>query len=215
MTDQICPTCTTPVSRGTAICPVCATALPAVAAPTQVLPTVYPPPPPVTYSPPGVYAAPSQVVVVGSSKDPALAAVLGFFFGPLGLLYSTVPGAAIMFGVSVVVGLLTFGLGLFLLWPVSAVVGFRAAKSSNQRLAYAATGYGYYPPRWPTHRQSPTRPAGTQTHMDRPPPGTGTAPPGPGTPTNHQRSDTPPRLNAAHALLLTSGVRAPRRLCSR
>ena len=86
-----------------------------------------------------------QVVVVGSSKDPALAAVLGFFFGPLGLLYSTVPGAAIMFGVSVVVGLLTFGLGLFLLWPVSAVVGYQAAKSSNQRLAYAATGYGYYP----------------------------------------------------------------------
>ena len=145
MTDQICPTCTTPVTRGTAICPVCATALPAAAAPTQVLPTVYPPPPPVTYSPPVVYSAPSQVVVVGSSKDPALAAVLGFFFGPLGLLYSTVPGAAIMFGVSVVVGLLTFGLGLFLLWPVSAVVGYQAAKSSNQRLAYAATGYGYYP----------------------------------------------------------------------
>jgi hypothetical protein len=55
------------------------------------------------------------------------------------LLYSTVPGAAIMFGVSVVVGLLTFGLGLFLLWPVSAVVGYQAAKSSNQRLAYEAT----------------------------------------------------------------------------
>ena len=36
-----------------------------------------------------------------------------------------------MFGVSVVVGLLTFGLGLFLLWPALAVVGYQAAKSQQ------------------------------------------------------------------------------------
>ena len=98
-----------------------------------------------------VYTAPTQVVVVGTPKDPTASALLEFFFGPLGLLYSTAPGAAIMFGVSVVVGLLTFGLGLVLLWPVSAVVGYQAAKSTNQRLALAAAGYGYptqvaYPP---------------------------------------------------------------------
>lgn len=169
MADQICPTCTTPVIRGASICPVCSTALPAAAAPTQVLPAMYPPPPPV-YNPPVVYTGPTQVVVVGTPKDPTAAALLGFFFGPLGLLYSTVPGAAIMFGVSVVVGLLTFGLGLVLLWPVSAVVGYQAAKSTNQRLALAAAGYGYptqvaypppvtHPPGWypDPHGQATTR----------------------------------------------------------
>ena len=50
-----------------------------------------------------VYAAPPQGVVVGTPKDPALAALLGFLFGPLGLLYSTVVGAVFMFGVSLVV----------------------------------------------------------------------------------------------------------------
>ncbi|HYN56735.1 MAG TPA: DUF2510 domain-containing protein [Motilibacterales bacterium] len=154
MPDQICPTCTTPVARGASICPVCATALSADPAPTRVLPGVYPPPPPPVYNPPVVYV-PTHLVVVGTRKDPTAAALLGFFFGPLGLLYSTVPGAAIMFGVSVVVGLLTLGLGLFLLWPVSAVVGYQAAKSANQRVALAAGGYGYpaqvaYPPP-PTH----------------------------------------------------------------
>ncbi len=146
MDELTCPTCTTPVIRGESLCPVCATALPANPAPTQVLPAVYPPPPPPlpqVYNPPVVYTAPTQLVVVGTPKDPAAAALLGFFFGPLGLLYSTVPGAAIMFGVGVVVGLLTFGLGLFLLWPVSAVVGYQAAKSTNRRLALAAGGYRY------------------------------------------------------------------------
>lgn len=142
MADMICPTCSTAVTRVTSVCPVCATALTADPAHTQVLPAVYPPPPPV-YSPPVVFAAPTHLVVVGTPKDPTAAALLGFFFGPLGLLYSTVSGALIMFGVSVVVGLLTFGLGLFLLWPVSAVVGYQAAKSTNQRLALAAGGYRY------------------------------------------------------------------------
>lgn len=150
MAEQTCPTCTTPVTSGAYICPVCATALPADPTTAGIPPAVYPPAPPL-HNPPVVYTAPTQVVVVGARKDPTAAALLGFFFGPLGLLYSTVPGAAIMFGVSVVVGLLTFGLGLFLLWPVSAVVGYQAAKSANQRLAFAAVSHGYpaqvaYPP---------------------------------------------------------------------
>lgn len=151
MAEQICPTCTTPVTLGASTCPVCDTALPPWSAPTQVPPAGHPPTPP-GYHPPVLYAAPTHLVVVGTPKDPAAAALLGFFFGPLGLLYSTVAGAAIMFGVTVVVGLLTLGLGLFVLWPVSAIVGYQAAKSTNRRLAFAANGgYGYptqvaYPP---------------------------------------------------------------------
>jgi hypothetical protein len=90
-----------------------------------------------------VLSAPNQVVVIGPPKSPALAALLGFFFGPLGLLYSTVSGAVIMFLVSLVVGVVTFGFGLFLLWPVSAIVGYQAAQSTNHRYAMAAGGYRY------------------------------------------------------------------------
>jgi hypothetical protein len=138
MAEQICPICGTPATRGASICPVCASALPIR---TQVHAPVYPPPP--AHNQPVLYDAPTHVVVVGTAKDPTTAALLGFFLGPLGLLYSTLPGAAIMFGASVVVGLLTFGLGLFVLWPVSAVVGYRAAKSSNERVTFAADGYGF------------------------------------------------------------------------
>jgi hypothetical protein len=63
-----------------------------------------------------------------------------------------------MFLVSLVVGLLTLGLGLILLWPASAIVGYQAAKSHNQRLSHASTGYRGYPvrvdPAW-TSRPSP------------------------------------------------------------
>ncbi len=149
MTELTCPTCTTRVPFGTLTCPTCTAQLP----PAGRAPVVYPPPPP-----PGMFAHPvaypqptAQVVVVGSYKDPTAAALLGLFFGPLGLLYSTVTGAVIMFAVNMVVALLTFGLGLVLTWPISAVVGWQAAKSHNERLTAAAVGYHHpvtapYPP---------------------------------------------------------------------
>lgn len=103
--------------------------------PTAAL--VYPPPPQ-----PVVYAVPAPVVVVGSRKDPATAAILAFLFGPLGLLYSTVAGATVMFVISLVVAFLTLGFGLILLWPVYAIVGWQAAKNTNARVS-AAAGYAY------------------------------------------------------------------------
>lgn len=79
-------------------------------------------------------ATPAQVIVVQSPKSPGVAAILGFFLGPLGLLYSTVAGAVTMFFVNLVIGLLTLGLGLILTWPVCALWGYVAAKSHNARI---------------------------------------------------------------------------------
>lgn len=75
-----------------------------------------------------------SVVVVGGFKSTPLAVLLGFFFGPLGLLYSTVTGAVVMFFVNLVVFFLTFGFGLFLTWPISALWGGIAASTHNSRL---------------------------------------------------------------------------------
>ena len=54
-------------------------------------------------------------------KSVGVAFVLTFFFGPLGMLYSTVSGALIMLGASLFgaffIGIMTLGLGLFIWWP--------------------------------------------------------------------------------------------------
>jgi len=63
-----------------------------------------------------------------------LASVLGFFFGPLGLLYVGWVPALIMFGVNVLVGIFTAGVGLILTWPLSAVVGWSRANLYNRKL---------------------------------------------------------------------------------
>lgn len=71
------------------------------------------------------------------TKSVGVAILLTFFFGPLGMLYSTVSGALIMIVVSVVLGFFTLGFSLFLTWPISIAWGAMAASSHNQR-AFAA-----------------------------------------------------------------------------
>ncbi len=84
----------------------------------------FPPPPPGRYTGYG-YSAPygtTNIVVTAPQKSVGVAFVLTWFFGPLGMLYSTVSGALIMLGVSVIgtifIGIVTFGLGLIVLWPL-------------------------------------------------------------------------------------------------
>ena len=83
--------------------------------------------------PPLLPSAQPQTVVVSTPKSVGLAFILTCLFGPLGMLYSTVPGALIMMGVGFVVGLVTFGVGLVLVWPVCIIWGCIAAgKPSTQ-----------------------------------------------------------------------------------
>jgi len=75
-----------------------------------------------------------QVIVVTSPKNAGIAAVLAFFFGPLGLLYVGWVPALIVFCIEVPVGLLTFGIGLLVLHPICAVIGYMSASAYNKKL---------------------------------------------------------------------------------
>jgi hypothetical protein len=70
--------------------------------------------------------------IAGGPKSPVLAFVLTFFFGPIGMLYSTVVGALVMFVVGLVVVPLTFGLALPLLWPIQLVWAVVAANNASK-----------------------------------------------------------------------------------
>jgi hypothetical protein len=75
-----------------------------------------------------------QIIIVQSTKNPGIAAILGFLFGPLGLLYVGVTPALIMFGVNILVAIFTAGIGLFLTWPLCAIVGYSRANLYNKKL---------------------------------------------------------------------------------
>ncbi len=101
---------------------------------------VPPPPPPYAFQTPAYgMGAP---VYYGPRKSLALSLVLTIFFGPLGMLYSTVEGALIM---CVVTFFAMFtGIGLLIAWPVCVVWGAMAVENYNARMMYwsgARVGY--------------------------------------------------------------------------
>ncbi len=69
-------------------------------------------------------------------KSVGAALVLTFLFGPFGLLYASVAGGLLMLAVAFVAGVLTLGIGLLLVWPVTMVWGAIAA--SNKHSQYQA-----------------------------------------------------------------------------
>ena len=73
------------------------------------------------------------VVMQGSSKNVMVAFLLSFFFGPLGMFYSTVSGALIMLVISIVVGIFTLGFGLFITWPICIIWACVAAGNHNKK----------------------------------------------------------------------------------
>jgi uncharacterized membrane protein YdbT with pleckstrin-like domain len=75
-----------------------------------------------------------SVVFTMPTKSVALSFILAFFFGPLGMLYSTVAGGLIMLMVSILVGCLTLGSGLLITWPICIIWAMVAASSYNQNL---------------------------------------------------------------------------------
>lgn len=81
-----------------------------------------------------VQTKPTQVIIVQNRKSVGLAFILTFFFGPLGMLYSTVAGGIIMFFLSIIIAIVTFGFGLFITWPVCIIWGTIAASQSNANI---------------------------------------------------------------------------------
>jgi hypothetical protein len=72
-------------------------------------------------------------VIIRAQKSAGVAFLLSFFFGPLGMLYATVPGALIMMVVTPVVAILTVGLGLFVTQPICIIWSMLAVNSMNKK----------------------------------------------------------------------------------
>ena len=59
------------------------------------------------------------------------AVLLALFFGPLGLFYVSTVGGVLMTFITLVAGLSTVGLGLFLAWPVCIAWAYIAAGATH------------------------------------------------------------------------------------
>ena len=76
----------------------------------------------------------TTVIVVGKQKSVAVAFILAFFFGPLGLLYASVAGGIIMMVLGVIIGIFTLGIGLIVAWVASIIWAVVAANMANKKL---------------------------------------------------------------------------------
>lgn len=84
----------------------------------------------------------TSVVIFAEKKSMFLAVFLTLMFGPLGMLYVTVGGGIAMLVVSVLLGSLTFGIALFVLWPICVIWTYVAVRSHNKRIQQAAASFG-------------------------------------------------------------------------
>lgn len=69
---------------------------------------------------------------MANRKSVLLSLVLTFFFGPFGMLYSTIPGALIMLVLYVALGIPTLGWAIAALHPIAMVWGAFAAHRANR-----------------------------------------------------------------------------------
>ena len=74
-----------------------------------------------------------QPIIVQTQKSPSTAAILALFFGPLGMLYSTVTGAVVMFIITAIVGFVTLGIGLLVTLPICSIWAYVSVKNQNQK----------------------------------------------------------------------------------
>lgn len=136
-------------------------------------------------------------------KSVGVALLLTFFFGPFGMLYSTIAGGLIMLAANVVLGTLTLGLFLFISWPIQMVWAAVAASNSNKAtmptVAVSSMGHGYQAPVAPQAQWQ--QPVQQQPQPHQPAPYAPPQPPGPAPAlpqsTGGQGFPAPPATNAA------------------
>lgn len=75
-----------------------------------------------------------NITVIGKQKSVGTAFLLAFLFGPLGLLYASVTGGLIMIVVSIVLGIVTLGVGFILTWIISIIWAVVAANDANSKM---------------------------------------------------------------------------------
>lgn len=71
------------------------------------------------------------LLAISTQKSAGTALLLTFFFGPLGMLYSTIPGAIIMILLSVPLALFTLGFSLLITWPICMIWAAVAARNKT------------------------------------------------------------------------------------
>lgn len=76
----------------------------------------------------------STTVVVTPTKSMGISIILTIILGPLGMLYSTILGGVIMSILFVVIGIVTLGFGLIVLWPICVIWGALATNAYNQKI---------------------------------------------------------------------------------
>lgn len=74
-----------------------------------------------------------QTIIVKTQKSAGTAALLAFLFGPIGMLYSTLTGALIMFIVTGIVIFITAGIGLIITIPICTIWAYMKVKNDNEK----------------------------------------------------------------------------------
>jgi hypothetical protein len=75
------------------------------------------------------------VVVVARQKSAGVAFILALLFGPLGLLYASVIGGIVMIILGAIIGFITLGFGLVIVWIASIIWSIAAVNSFNKKIA--------------------------------------------------------------------------------
>jgi uncharacterized OB-fold protein len=73
-------------------------------------------------------------VITKSKKDVGVSILLTIFLGPLGVFYSSVGGGFFWTIATVIIGVLTFGVGVALMWVLSIVAGVVYTQRYNSDL---------------------------------------------------------------------------------
>jgi TM2 domain-containing membrane protein YozV len=81
----------------------------------------------------------AQAALLMNQKSTGVALLLTFFFGPLGLFYSSVMGGVIMLLVGGIIIVFTAGIGSILVWPICMIWAVMATGSHNKRLLLGLT----------------------------------------------------------------------------
>ncbi|MEO5951979.1 MAG: hypothetical protein ABIQ44_05850, partial [Chloroflexia bacterium] len=88
----------------------------------------------------------TQTVVVVPQKSVGLSILLSFFFGPLGMLYSTVWGGFAVFFLNIYLLFTTFGVGWLFTWIAGMIWAGIAASMHNSRAVTTYQQTTTYPP---------------------------------------------------------------------
>ena len=79
----------------------------------------------------------TKFIAVGKEKSMVVALILTFLFGPLGLLYATVPGALILLVLTIIIGFFTLGIGFIVGWLASMIWAVISVNSNNSKIKSA------------------------------------------------------------------------------